>query len=105
MSAGKYDKRITIQQKSVTRDTYGGETVAWVDVATVWAKEVATGGREFYSAQQLHAEMDHLFEIRYRTGITTTMRISWDSRYFDILAAPPTPGRKRDVQLVCKEVV
>jgi SPP1 family predicted phage head-tail adaptor len=32
---------------------------------TIWAEAITTGGREFYAAQKLYAEMTVLFRVRY----------------------------------------
>jgi SPP1 family predicted phage head-tail adaptor len=38
MEAGKLRHLVLLQEKSVSRDAYGGEVVTWVDVANVWAE-------------------------------------------------------------------
>ena len=37
MEAGALRNRITIQEKSVVRDTYGAETITWVEHCQAWA--------------------------------------------------------------------
>lgn len=105
MRAGELRHRITIQQKTVVRDTYGGETVTWTNTATVWAAVEPLSGREYFSAQQVQAEVNHRIRIRYRAGITTTMRVLWGTRVFDILAIINLQERGREIHLMCKEVV
>lgn len=105
MRAGDLRNRIKIQQKSVTRDTFGGETVTWTDVVTVWAAIEPISGREYYAAQQVQAEASTRIRIRYYAGITTSMRVLWGTRYFDILSVIDIQERGREIHLMCKEEV
>ncbi len=105
MRSGQLRQRVTIQQKSVARDTYGGETVTWADVTTVWAAVEPIAGREYFSAQQLQADVNHRIRIRYYSGVTTTMRVKLGTRYFDILSILNLEERDRETHLMCKEVV
>lgn len=105
MRSGELRNRITIQQKSVTRDTYGGETVTWTDVATVWAAVEPISGREYFSSQQIQAEVTTRIRIRHKTGITPVMRVSWGTRLYDIISVIEINERNREIHLMCKEVI
>jgi SPP1 family predicted phage head-tail adaptor len=105
MRAGTLRHRITIQQQTVTRDTFGGETITWADLATVWASKAHKSSREFFAAQKINAETQELFVVRYRSGVTAKMRVSYDNRYYDIIGAYDPDGRKRELHLLCKEVI
>ena len=82
--AGEYDQRITIQSKSVTRNSIGEEVVSWTDVVTVWAKVMPMRGNALYAANQQQHLIDARFLIRDRSGITPDMRIIWKSEPYDI---------------------
>ena len=85
MPIGRMDRRITIQELTVSVDPkYGKPTKTWTDFATVWANSYAGGGREFTEARQLNAEISVQFQIRYIEGPSATMRILYDGRYYDI---------------------
>lgn len=105
MRAGDLRQRIKIQQKSVTRDTYGGETITWTDVAIVWAAVEPISGREYFSAQQFRAEVTTRIRIRHRAGITPVMRVSSGTRLYDIISVIEVNERNREVHLMCQEVV
>ena len=104
MRAGDLRRRVTIQQKSVTRDTYGAEVISWTDVATVWASVEDLSGRELYDAERITTEVTTRIRIRYRAGITTDMRAVYGARVFNIRAVLDTEGRKRELQLLVAEV-
>ena len=86
MRAGDMDQEVVIESKSEARDAEGGVTESWATFATVWAKVIGTGGKEFFAAAAVNAEHTATFKIRYQTGILQTMRIVWDGRDYDIRA-------------------
>jgi len=103
--AGELRHRVTIQQKSVVRDTYGEEDVTWTDVATVWGSVEPLQGREFIEAKQTQAEITTRIRIRYRSGISPEMRAVWDGHTYDLEAVIDVGGRKRELHLMCTEVL
>jgi len=102
--AGELRHRVTIQQKSVVRDSYGEEDVTWTNVATVWGSVEPLQGREFIEAKQTQAEITTRIRIRYRSSISPEMRVVWDGHIYDIEAVIDVGGRKRELQLMCTEV-
>lgn len=84
INAGKMDRQIIIEEKSVTRDDFGAETVIWQDVATVWAEVLPISGREVFNAGKIFAEATTLFRIRWRSGLTEDMRISYGGQYYGV---------------------
>ena len=59
MDIGKLDKRITLQSRSATLDSYGQEIDSWTDVATVWANVKPVGGREKLRSMQVDSLLTH----------------------------------------------
>ena len=103
MNAGELCHRVTIQRKTVTRDTFNGETVTWADVATVWARVEPIGGRESYGAGQTLAESTYTVKMRFRRDINAAWRLKYGNRYFDIVA--PIPDAMNTMLTIgCKEV-
>ena len=85
MRAGTLRQRITIQQKTVTRDAYGAEVITWADVVTDEpAAVLPIRGREYVALKQAQADVTTRFVIRYRSGITPAMRILHGSAVYDI---------------------
>jgi SPP1 family predicted phage head-tail adaptor len=84
ISAAEFNQRITLQSKSVTRNSIGEEVVTWGDVATVWAKVMPLRGNAFYAANQQQHSIDARFLIRQRTGLTEDMRLQWKGEPYDI---------------------
>lgn len=84
MQAGRLNRRITIEEKSVARDSYGGESITWSAVATVWAAVLPIRGREYVAIRQAGAELTTRFLIRYMAGITPAMRVVYDGAAYYI---------------------
>jgi SPP1 family predicted phage head-tail adaptor len=93
IAAGKYDQRVTFQQKSATRNALGEEVVTWTDVGQpVWAEAIPLRGREFYAANQTQQVVDVRFRIRARAGLTNDMRLLWKTAPYDITGLIPGTG-------------
>jgi SPP1 family predicted phage head-tail adaptor len=81
---GKLDRQITIQSLAQgIGEEYGEPTQTWSDWLTVWAN-VYTSGREFEAARQVNGEISAQIQIRHLAGLSDTMRILYDGKYFDI---------------------
>lgn len=105
MKIGQLRHRIVLQEYTSTQDSFGAEVQSWVDIATVWASIEPLSGREYFAAQQINAEVSTKITIRYRAGIKPTMRIIFKSRIYEILSVINTREQKRELTLMCKEVL
>lgn len=99
MRAGDLDRRITIEQATAGTDDYGAPTQTWATLAQVWAQVKPVRGQEYFAAQQVNARVDTVFKIRHRTDITTAMRISYGSEYYDIQSVLEI-GRREGLELM-----
>lgn len=84
MRAGDLDRKIVIQTVTESRSGSGAVTDSWSAFATVWAKVRPLSGREYLAAAQINAEVDTEFTIRWLSGVTPKMRISYDGNIYDI---------------------
>ena len=84
---GRMDKLITIQEQSAdspAHDSYGAPSSTWGTYITRWAEKIDKGGREFFTGGTV-GEATCMFKMYYVDGLTTKMRISYDSEYYDII--------------------
>lgn len=101
MKAGELRYRITIQSRSDSQDASGQPVPTWGTLATVWASFDPERGREYFAkAGELSANPAR-FRIRYRSDVTTKMRVSFDSRVYDIKAVVNARGDNRETHLYC----
>jgi SPP1 family predicted phage head-tail adaptor len=100
MEAGRLDRRIQLEQRSVTRAADGSETVTWSLVADLWAQIVPLRGQERYGAGAEQPERDARVRIRWRSGVSAGMRIVHEERVWDIQAVLEV-GRREGLDLLC----
>ncbi len=106
MKAGKMRNRITIQTKTVAKGSAGGQVETWTDLYTCYADIESTVGREFQGRGQVKSESTHKFWIWYDYNIgmiTPKMRISFDSRLFDIESVVDPDERKVSLLIMAVE--
>lgn len=102
LAAGKLNKRVTIQKKSVTRAANGEEVVTWVTHLIVWAAIAPIRGREFFAAAQLQGAVDYRVTIRYNASVTRDMRILFGATVLDIVSEPiNVNSRNESLELMC----
>lgn len=104
VNAQKLNRRITIERKATTQDTWGQPSTSWVEVASVHAQvKFITGagfvGQEFFSGGLEVSRPIASFRIRKRDGIDAGMRISYDGRYYDIKVVLPDEQDRRHIDL------
>lgn len=84
MRAGRLDRRVTIQERSLARNSYGEQIETWSDVAEVWGEKTDLRGTESLRARQIQGEVETRFLIRYRTGVGVTNRLICEGVTYDI---------------------
>ena len=99
MNAGKMDRRITLQRKSSSQDSFGEAIDTWADISTVWAEVVPVSGNERFVSQQVIAEADTLFKIRYMSGLTPLDRVVYDGRTYDVKGVIEIGRRREGMQI------
>lgn len=104
MRAGRLNRRIIIQQATEVQDAHGQPVQTWTAYKTCWAEYLPKRGREFFAADQTIAEADAVFRIRYDSGVTRKMRISFGDDYYDITAISEI-GYKEGLGIAAKAVV
>ncbi|HEL3822504.1 TPA: phage head closure protein [Stenotrophomonas maltophilia] len=89
LPAGKLRHRVLIQQQVTTRDNDGVEQTAWVDVATVWASVEPLSAREFIQSGQTQSAVTARITMRYRDGLSPSMRLVHRGEIFNIAGLLP----------------
>jgi SPP1 family predicted phage head-tail adaptor len=100
---GALRKRIRIEQPVRIGDGIGGGFLTWQPVDTVWAALDPMTGNEAVYAQRVAANVSHQCWTRFRTGITTEMRIVLGTRRFNILMVFDHQERHRHLRLLLEE--
>lgn len=107
---GDLRHRIEIQSAPTPTRTELGETVRaeadWQTTATRCAEFDPFNGREILSNQQIAAEAEVRFRLRYYAGLSPTVhRIRYAGNTYDINAVIDMGGVHRFHEIVCKRKV
>lgn len=105
MKAGKLRHRLALQSGTASTDTYGAVTYAYTTYDTVWGSITPLRGLELIHAQQVQSEVTHKCFIRYNSTVTTTDRILFDSRTFEITSILNSEERAIYQEVWCKEIL
>ncbi|MBI3440666.1 MAG: phage head closure protein [Proteobacteria bacterium] len=96
-------RRITLQEQVRTPDGGGGFTVTWQNIATVpevYAAIVPLSGAEQLRHHQLEASVTHRITLRYRSDVTTAMRIVHDTTVYHITAVIDQDGLGTSLEIL-----
>lgn len=97
-------KRIVIQEAIDSTDGGGGFSTVWNEFITIWAeiKPFAgrNGGDEQFDFMQVRSESKFIITIRYVPGITTSMRILYNSQIFDIVSITNIDERNEILEII-----
>lgn len=96
---GRLDRRIELQRMNKNQDESGQPVRTWGTYATVWARVVQPGQREFFASDKPNTETINIFKIRYLAGILPTDRISYGGLFYNI-APPKELGRREALEII-----
>jgi hypothetical protein len=105
MDAGQLRERVTVLQGRESRSRMD-EVVMVYDTtfATVWASVQGVSAREYLQAGQQQVEISHKVKMRYLTGLSAQMRLSWRSRTLEIISILEHENRSIH-ELICQEIL
>jgi SPP1 family predicted phage head-tail adaptor len=99
MVSGRLDRRITIQSKSVVKDSYGQKITTWGTFLTVWSNPVQRDGREQTADDNRTTLRPVTFRVRWNSTITNEMRVIWEGDYYKIEDIKEL-GRKKGLMII-----
>ena len=104
MRASTLNTRITIQQQSTTQDALGQPVNTWTDVANCWADVRHKSGVETIKGDTITSVVKASIRIRYRSDVTTAMRVVVGLIKYNIQAVLPDVAKREYVDLACEVV-
>lgn len=106
-NAGRFDKQITIEQRTATQETtLGTFSYSWATLATVWAEVqdmLPSRAERIGEGISLHMRPVRI-RTRYRSDVTPDMRVVIDSVTYRIVGGPAELGRREGLELVCEKL-
>jgi len=93
---GRFNRRVTILEKTETQDEIGQPIEAWPPRATIWAEKKDIRARERFRADQEIASETTVFETRWLSWVTpSNHRLEHDGKTYDIEAVIELGFRER----------
>ncbi len=107
LQIGRMRQRVTLQQPTLTQNSYGEPVAAWSDVQELWASILPASGMERYvsGGEQLQAGVTHRVRMRYRSDVSPIMRLLWGTRTLEIDSIQDPSGKTSEMVLMCSEVL
>lgn len=81
---GELDQRVKVLRQSLTNDGMGGSSLAWVEVAEIWAHVRPKGGREVTEFDRVNGQASYLFVVRNGLDVRDSDTLEWDGIRFNI---------------------
>jgi SPP1 family predicted phage head-tail adaptor len=104
-NASEFRHYILIQRKGeLTTDGEGGFEDAWSDVESTWAAVYPVRAQQLFEYRSINVEATHIIKVRGETDIVEADRVSFDSRYFEILTVENIQERCIEKVATCKEL-
>lgn len=108
ISAGELRESVVVESPTETPNDFGEVTVTWAAFASRRAAIRGMRVDELMNAQGAYTVATHEVVMRYLPGLTTAMRLRWNSRSpartLDILSVAEE-GNRESHRIVCKEQV
>lgn len=101
--AGLFRHKLTIETPTEIVDSYGQAVKSWSTYSTPFGSVEPLQGREYFASNQFDSEVTVRIRLRHDPGITTRMRVSFDSRLYNIQSIITPAERGREMQLMCSE--
>lgn len=96
---GPLDRRISVEEPTVTKGSTGQEVVTWSLFVELWANRIDGGGKEAVDAGRETDFSKVIFTIRHIDGITQKMRVICNNVEHDIIQINEI-GRKNRIELI-----
>jgi len=106
LAAGDLDRQITFQARvQVQNSGSGAYSYTWDDIVTVWAQvqDVLPSRAENVADNVNLARRPARIRCRYRSDITSDMRILYGSRTLQIVSGPVEIGRRDGLEMMAEE--
>jgi SPP1 family predicted phage head-tail adaptor len=105
MASSRLKHRLSLQQEVLSSDGMGGYVKTWEVLAELWAEIRPLGGLEVFFSGQLNARATHKIRLRYRSGVTSAMRLVFGERVFNIRSVHNIDEKNDMLELLVEEGV
>lgn len=103
IDAGRFNRQLSVEKETEIADGMGGFAKQYQPFTTVWASICPKSAREFFEADNVHAEITHQITIRFLEGIAAGARFVTGSRVFEIISIHDADETRRYLTCNCRE--
>lgn len=100
MTVGGMRHRLVLERRRQCSEAAQDDLPDWAAIAAVWGAIEPLSGAESLAADRLQSRVTHEIRLRYRTDITSAMRLRMGARVFHIVSVIDEEERRRF--LVCR---
>ena len=95
------DKKIELLRQVHTRDEMGFTKTTLESMEAVWAYFRHLSGKEVFAAATVNYKEEVLFQVNYRTDLTTANMVRYNGTLYNITRIDTFEGYKEDLTLYC----
>jgi SPP1 family predicted phage head-tail adaptor len=103
LDSSSLNRRITIQSRASTLDSFGQQVTTWTDLLSCWASLESQSGKELLAAQAINSELTDMVTVLYRSTVTAAMRVLYQGRVLNIQSVIDPDTAHVALQLMCSE--
>ena len=100
---GTLTDRVQLKRREMTGEGEGGHLVAFIPVATVWARVRTISARAGSDGDGRAVTISHAVVLRHRTDLKPGDRLMYRGRALDIVSAADLNGRRAYLSCMCSE--
>ncbi len=100
--ASDMHERVTFQREVVVADNLGGGVRTYEDVVTLWAQVIPISAQDMVSDIGIEAVVNYRIRLRYRSDITSALRILWDEKILTISAVVDVAAKHELLEIVAR---
>nr|WP_292772333.1 phage head closure protein [Mesorhizobium sp.] len=97
---GSLRRELSLQACTTVSDGLGGHTESWAEVATVFAQIEPVSTSSVFGSDQTIETVTHRITMRWRSDVSSGMRLRRQDRIFDIVTVHDPDDSRRYV--VCR---
>lgn len=95
-SAGKFNRKVTVQTSADTPNGSGGFTQVWTSQYDVWANATPVGGTEGVIAGTLQSSQSWRIRMRYQS-LSVNDRLLMEGKQLNIVSVEDPTGQHREI--------
>ena len=104
MNAGSLRNKAIIQMLGTAQNGYGEvEEGDYETFKIVWCSITPIRGNEKFLSNTDFSKTTHKIRIRYLDGVNASMRLLWQSRYFNFISTKNVGERFKQIEILAEE--